>query len=551
MAWRLPLGGTYVACLSLSFWIVLARHAVVSLPPPLNRTGLPIATAFIVMGIYSMLAMSQARRPTASRNPVARGRSMRGLYGVLVVMFVLIIVSNLREVPFTRLFDVGTRSLPLMFLFVSTYFGSRYEFYDLFVKRGLALMAMVAALTLYLALLLPWLDGFPLSWARPLVYALGLLPLAASLPWLYGKLVGRLDRFWFGRQFTPIEALTHFLSTCYPGATNEDELVAQAETALAEIFKAPARIELGRNRTRSTDAELVVGLGPVTEQAGTIVLQPRASLTPFFSQDVALMTSLADVLFYLLDNMRLQRKRQEQETLATEMSLKATQSNLKALRAQINPHFLFNALNAIAGLIHKDPRRADAAIEQLADVFRYTLRGSEREWATLDEELTFVRSYLAVEQARFGPRLSVEVTADPETRSAMVPTMMIQTLVENAVKHGIASTRGRGRIEVQAREEGDRLRIDVADNGPGFGRDAASGDRSDTGGYGLHNVRHRLLGHFGDQASLKVARDTVQDLTVVSIVMPRDVEPRPPVGTTAAPPRPAESAPNDPDPARR
>ena len=108
---------------------------------------------------------------------------------------------------------------------------------------------------------------------------------------------------------------------------------------------------------------------------------------------------------HVLENLHLQERKLEQEQRARELSLHASRSELKALRAQINPHFLFNALNSIAGLIHRDPAVADRTIEQLADVFRYALRGAESEWAVLDDELDFVRAYLEVERARFGERL--------------------------------------------------------------------------------------------------------------------------------------------------
>src|SRR5207247_6147621 len=129
-----------------------------------------------------------------------------------------------------------------------------------------------------------------------------------------------------------------------------------------------------------------------------------------------------------LDNLRLQERRLQQEQLARELSLNASRSELKALRAQINPHFLFNALNAIAGLIHQNPANADRTIEQLAEVFRYALRGSDSEWAVLGDELDFVRAYLDVERARFGERLRAEVHIADGASGALVPTMVVQTL---------------------------------------------------------------------------------------------------------------------------
>ena len=161
----------------------------------------------------------------------------------------------------------------------------------------------------------------------------------------------------------------------------------------------------------------------------------RVTDAPYFSADVALLSSLADVFGSVMQNLQLQQRRLEQEQRARELSLHASRSELKALRAQINPHFLFNALNAIAGLIHRDPAVADRTVEQLAEVFRYALRGAESEWAVLDDELDFVRAYLEVERARFGDRLQVEVAMDDDARGARLPTMIVQTLVENAVKH--------------------------------------------------------------------------------------------------------------------
>ena len=123
----------------------------------------------------------------------------------------------------------------------------------------------------------------------------------------------------------------------------------------------------------------------------------------------------------------------------------ASRAELKALRAQINPHFLFNALNAIAGLIHTRPELAEETVEQLAEVFRYTLRKSEKEWVRLDEELEFVAAYLRVEEARFGERLRGGGVGGCRRRGDAVPAMSIQPLVENAIKHGTSTVEGPGK----------------------------------------------------------------------------------------------------------
>ena len=162
------------------------------------------------------------------------------------------------------------------------------------------------------------------------------------------------------------------------------------------------------------------------------------------SEDLTLLRSLGSVVTYLLENVRLQQRRQEQDLLAQELRVQSSQSELKALRAQINPHFLFNALNTVASLIHSDPARADRAVEQLSEVFRHTLRRSESEWAPLDQELAFAAAYLDVEEARFGSRLRYVIDATPEAMRALVPSMLVHTLIENAVKHGVAQVRGHG-----------------------------------------------------------------------------------------------------------
>jgi len=134
-------------------------------------------------------------------------------------------------------------------------------------------------------------------------------------------------------------------------------------------------------------------IGHHGRQIGLISILPRVRGPRFLSEDVALLSSLAETYSFLLDNLRLREERAQREGRERNLLLEAQRSELRALRAQINPHFMFNALNTIAGLIPRRPDRAERTIEQLAEVFRYTLRRSEREWVPLDEELEAVRAY--------------------------------------------------------------------------------------------------------------------------------------------------------------
>jgi signal transduction histidine kinase len=164
------------------------------------------------------------------------------------------------------------------------------------------------------------------------------------------------------------------------------------------------------------------------------------------------------------------------------------QAELRALRAQINPHFLFNTLNTIAWLVRRDPAAAEDTVTRLAELFRYTLTGSERGVVPLREELEFLRHYLAIERARFGERLQVEEQIAPGLDSVAVPSLLLQPLVENAVRYAVGSRPEGATVRIAARREGGHVVLEVEDDGPGI--DGATGRGG--AGFGLHSVRERL-----------------------------------------------------------
>jgi two-component system LytT family sensor kinase len=201
---------------------------------------------------------------------------------------------------------------------------------------------------------------------------------------------------------------------------------------------------------------------------------------------------------------------------------RAMEAELRALRAQISPHFIYNALAAIASFVRTDPERARELLLEFADFSRYALRRGG-EFTTLSDELRNVERYLVLEQARFGERLTVSLLIAPEVLSVAIPFLVVQPLVENAVRHGLEGTVGAGRITIRALDRGLEAEISVEDDGAGSDpeviRAALSGD-SDGGSVGLGNVDARLRQVYGDAYGL-VVETALEAGTKVSFRVPK------------------------------
>jgi signal transduction histidine kinase len=199
----------------------------------------------------------------------------------------------------------------------------------------------------------------------------------------------------------------------------------------------------------------------------------------------------------------MERKRRE-----AELTTAFANAQLTALRAQLHPHFLFNTLNSISALVAEDPQVARKTIAELGELLRTTLReGARRTWS-LREELALVERYVAIERMRFGERLSLRVACEPATLGAEVPTLLLQPLVENAILHGIQPALQGGTVEIAARRVGDRLELEVSDDGVGL-----AGDTTER--VGLSNCRERLATYFGDDQTLTLERRTPTGTRVV------------------------------------
>jgi two-component system LytT family sensor kinase len=194
-----------------------------------------------------------------------------------------------------------------------------------------------------------------------------------------------------------------------------------------------------------------------------------------------------------------------------------TEARLNALRMQLDPHFLFNALNTISSQVERDPRMARSMIEHLGDLLRLSLDSRDREEIPLAEEMAFLDHYLAIQQIRFGEQLKVDVRIDPDVMYAPVPCLFIQPLVENAIRHGISRRSSGGTVVVSARRAEDRLHIRVIDDGVGL---PSGWTLEASKGLGLSLTRDRIAGLYPNGTSQFVVRRRAEGGTEVEIVLP-------------------------------
>jgi signal transduction histidine kinase len=212
----------------------------------------------------------------------------------------------------------------------------------------------------------------------------------------------------------------------------------------------------------------------------------------FLNFDWEMMTYWAIIgLSHALD---FHRESQEREVTAAQLQTRLAEAQLQALQRQLHPHFLFNTLHTISALMHRDTDAADAMLAKLSDLLRLTLDRVGTQQVSLKDELDFLQKYLDIERTRFADRIEVSTVIEPETLDASVPNLVLQPLVENSLRHGIAPKVGGGRVEIIATRDGDQLRLIVRDNGAGLSTDAMNAFKT---GVGLSNTRSRLEHLYG------------------------------------------------------
>jgi len=212
------------------------------------------------------------------------------------------------------------------------------------------------------------------------------------------------------------------------------------------------------------------------------------------------------------------RRYRQQELQAARLSTQLVNAQLDVLKAQLQPHFLFNTLHTISSLMHEDVAAADRMVSRLSELLRLVLHHAEGQTVSLRQELEFVQAYLDIERVRFSDRMQVVFDVDEAGLDAQVPSLMLQPLVENAVRYGVASRTDGGTIRLEAHVAADTLRLTITNDGPGLGTRGAGGSGR---GLGLSNVRERLTRLYGDAHQFTLCNS--DSGVSVSIVIPRRV----------------------------
>jgi signal transduction histidine kinase len=246
------------------------------------------------------------------------------------------------------------------------------------------------------------------------------------------------------------------------------------------------------------DVPLVLALRQAPEEP----LGPAEAWQRYFNMEFHLYVLLYWAILCVGHALAYSRDSRERRLEAARLEGRLARAELDALKMQLDPHFLFNTLNAISALMHRDVELADRMVSLLGELLRRTLGAAGAQEVPLAQELDFVGRYLEIQQARFGGRLAVALDIEPGTLEARVPALVLQPLVENAIRHGVAPRPAGGRVEVRARRRDDALHLEVRDDGPGLPPPGADGRPE---GVGLANTRARLRHLYGPGHRLELS----------------------------------------------
>ncbi|MDO8795536.1 MAG: histidine kinase [Vicinamibacterales bacterium] len=400
-------------------------------------------------------------------------------------------------------------SIPLALAIL--YQDYRFGFVDTFLKRALTFLAVVAvAFAGWSAA--QFAPGAPAGTALFAGLLLSMWVATALLfPWLQRRISLFVDRVLLAR--VDYASVTEAVSAVLHRCESEDTVMRSACEAVSRALgAAPVSWRLLGSGERPGLTEILVATAEGPHRALTI--GPLHGGRRLLFDDRQMLERVAGLAGRRIDAIRLAEERYARQSQERELRALSTESELRALRAQINPHFLFNALTAIGYLIEHAPGRAVRTLMRLTTLLRAVLK-SEGEFTTLGQECHLIECYLDIERERFEERLTISLDVPDDLAAMTIPALIVQPLVENAIKHGVARARNGGSVTVRARvtSRGDEVAITVANTGAPL-ESAAS-----TEGIGLRNVSRRLRCYYGESARFDLRRGPAGD-TIAEVTLP-------------------------------
>lgn len=425
-------------------------------------------------------------------------------------------------------------SLPLVFVIL--YQNYRFAFADLFLKRALSLMLLaLLAFGLYIGVAAPLLR-YHETHDRNDVQAISIILIlwiatALAYPTLHGLAVAFVDKILLKR--ADYGRLQSDLARSLQDVDSVDGVLDEVSHRLANVLTADMALWTETEIETGSDKE-----GRIDSTGDFVVFQVRTAEPPTYrlelgnfqfgrrllSDEIAMLNSVALQAARRIDAIRATHERFEREFREEEFSKLAAQAQLTALRSQINPHFLFNALTTIGYLIQTSPEKASQTLLHLTKLLRGAL-SSTSEFSSLGDELNLIESYLDIERARFEERLAVRIDVEPSLENFRIPSLILQPLVENAIKHGISENKKGGEVNISASVDLSDpqqaiLMLSVSDTGAGSIR---SNSKDVSTGTGLRNIRERLDSYYGNAAQLSIKIGEGKGTTAV-IYLPVSIE---------------------------
>ena len=399
----------------------------------------------------------------------------------------------------------------LLLVIGAFFYFSHFRAADLFARSALRLL-LAGALALVGSLLLfgplsSVVRKAPLPQATAILLATAIVIATIMVYLPFGNWIDLVvERRIFGKR-DPRRVIQDFRQEI--GSLDSAEpLMSMARSVAAEaLAMRPDDIEVERDSSdrSGSPADVLIPI-PSRNNSNQLAVYLRGHRRTLLTTEIDLLSELALHAGRRLDDLEREEERIDRVRKEGYLSRQLMEAELRALRSQINPHFLFNSLNTIASLIPSEPEKAERMTVRMSSIFRYVLIHADRPFSSLGEEVEFLRTFLEIEQIRFGDRLSVEFEVDPAAGHLMIPSLILQPLVENAIKHGIAPKVGKSRITVGAKCVDDMIQVDIDDDGVGLRHNAVT-DRhlrrmANSTGIGLHNIRERLSTLYGAAAGL-------------------------------------------------